>query len=227
MEKEKAATEKNLEIPSEIKGVILTVEQKTALAKGEKVSISGMQRKGGGTFSALVSWDLEKAKPHYDFPEKPEQAQEFRMPNKVKGVELSEENKQKLAAGEKVFLTGMTAVSGKLFDAHVYVDTENKKLAFDFPESPRQAQEFRMPNAVKGVELSEENKHKLEAGERIYLEGMTSAKGTLFSANIYVDKEKGTLAFDFPEKKENKQEQKEALCEAPLAKPIKKNVVKM
>lgn len=298
MKKEEEVTQvvtgKVVEMPSEIKGVKLSEEQKIALSAGEKIVVSGMQRKGGGTFAALVSWDSEKARPRYefpenqeqerspefrmpktvkgvelsqenkqklqsgekifligmtaasgklfdayvyvdsenkklafDFPEKPKQVQEFRMPHVIKGIELSEENKQKLQSGEKIFLAGMTAASGKLFDAYVYVDTENKKLAFDFPEKLKQVQEFRMPETVKGVELSQENKQKLESGEKIFLEGMTSAKGTLFSANVYVDKEKGTLAFDFPEKKENKQEPKEALRETPLEKPIKKNGLKM
>ncbi|MEG1007563.1 MAG: DUF3945 domain-containing protein [Bacteroides sp.] len=296
MKKEKEVTqevtEKVVEIPSEIKGVKLSEEQQVSLSAGEKIAISGMQRKGGGTFAALVSWDPEKARPRYEFPENKEQSQEFGMPHVIKGIELSEENKQKLQAGEKVFLTGMTAASGTLFDAYVYVDTENKKLAFDFPEKPKQAQEFRMPKVVKGVELSgeniqklqagekvfltgmtaasgklfdayvsvdsenkklafdflekpkhaqvfrmpktvkgvelsQENKQKLESGEKIFLEGMTSTKGTLFSANVYVNREKGTLAFDFPEKEKNRQGEKKAVRETPLEKSIKKNGIKM
>ncbi|WP_322933733.1 DUF3945 domain-containing protein [Bacteroides sp. CG01] len=195
-------------IPNEIKGVVLTEQQKEQLSKGEQVFLENLIDRNGKPFSANVSYDLEKNKPVYSFQENIENGtqQEFRMPNAVKGIVLSEENKQKLALGEKILVEGMTSAKGTPFDAYVYIDQEKKTLAFDFPEKREQVQEFRMPNAVKGIVLSEENKQKLVQGEKILVEGMTSAKGTPFDAYVYIDQEKKTLAFDFPEKNEQAQE---------------------
>lgn len=204
---EKAQETRAVAIPGEIRGVVLTEQQKNQLTKGEQVFLENLIDRNGKPFSANVSYDFEKNKPVYNFPEKREQEQEFRMPNTVKGIELSKENKQKLTQGEKVFIEGMTSAKGTLFDAYVYIDQEKKTLAFDFPEKREQEQEFRMPHTVKGIELSEENKQKLTQGEKVFIEGMRSAKGTLFDAYVYIDREKKTLAFDFPEKEKKGQEQ--------------------
>ena len=214
------ATEKI--IPDEIKGVVLTKQQKDQLSKGKQVLLDNLIDRNGKPFSANVSYDFENNKPVYSFPEK--QNQEFRMPNAIKGVELSEENKQQLTQGEKVFLEGMTSAKGSLFDAYVYIDQEKKTLAFDFPEKPKQDQDFRMPNAIKGVKLSEENKQQLTQGEKVFLEGMTSAKGSLFDAYVYIDQEKKTLAFDFPEKKEKKKESVDSPQAEAIEKPKKKKL---
>ena len=106
----------------------------------------------------------------------------------------------------------------------MYIDQEKKTLAFDFPEKPKQDQDFRMPNAIKGVKLSEENKQQLTQGEKVFLEGMTSAKGALFDAYVYIDQEKKTLAFDFPEKKEKKKESVDSPQAEAIEKPKKKKL---
>ncbi|MFR3025813.1 ADP-ribosyltransferase-containing protein [Bacteroides thetaiotaomicron] len=80
-------------------------------------------------------------------------------------------------------------------------------------------QEFRMPHTVKGVEISAENRQKLLQGERVFIEGMISSKGTPFNAYMYIDQKKKTLAFDFPEKKEKKKEN----IDTPQAEAIKKS----
>ena len=211
-------------MPNAIKGVELSEENKQQLTQGEKVFLEGMTSAKGALFDAYVYIDQEKKTLAFDFPEKPKQDQDFRMPNAIKGVELSEENKQRLTQGEKVFLEGMISAKGSLFDAYVYIDQEKKTLAFDFPEKPKQDQDFRMPNAIKGVELSEENKQRLTQGEKVFLEGMISAKGSLFDAYVYIDQEKKTLAFDFPEKKEKKKESVDSPQAEAIEKPKKKKL---
>lgn len=101
---------------------------------------------------------------------------------------------------------------------------QKRKEAAEFREKNKQAQEFRMPNTVKGIVLSEENKQRLTQGEKILVEGMTSAKGTPFDAYVYIDQEKKTLAFDFPEKKEKKKENIDTPQAETIEKPKKKKL---
>jgi len=85
-------------------------------------------------------------------------------------------------------------------------------------------QEFRMPHTVKGVEISAENRQKLLQGERVFIEGMISSKGTPFNAYMYIDQKKKTLAFDFPEKKEKKKESVDSPQAEAIEKPKKKKL---
>ena len=138
------------------------------------------------------------------------------VPDEIKGVVLTEQQKDQLSKGKQILLENLIDRNGKPFSANVSYNFENNKPVYSFPE--KQNQEFRMPNAIKGVELSEENKQQLTQGGKVYIEGMTSAKGTSFDAYVYIDREKKTLAFDFPEKKEKKKEN----INNPQAKSIEK-----
>lgn len=54
----------------------------------------------------------------------------IKVPEKIKGASLSEEQKQKLAAGKKVFLDKMTGRNGKKFGASLQVDAANRSINF-------------------------------------------------------------------------------------------------
>ena len=100
---------------------------------------------------------------------------------------------------------------------HWFPDEKESKKQEEQQEQSRN-QEFRMPHTVKGVEISAENRQKLLQGERVFIEGMISSKGTPFNAYMYIDQKKKTLAFDLPEKKEKKKEN----IDTPQAEAIKK-----
>jgi hypothetical protein len=54
----------------------------------------------------------------------------IQVPDKIKGVSLSEEQKQKLAAGKKIVLDEMTGRNGKKFSATLQVDAANRNINF-------------------------------------------------------------------------------------------------
>ncbi len=60
----------------------------------------------------------------------PLRASNIKVPDKIKGATLSEEQKQKLAAGKKVFLDKMTGRNGKKFGATLQVDAANRSINF-------------------------------------------------------------------------------------------------
>lgn len=61
---------------------------------------------------------------------------------------------------------------------------------------------FCIPDTIKKTKITEEDKEKLTRGEKVLVKGMISSKGIPFDAYVYVNKEKNTLAFDLPRKKE-------------------------
>jgi hypothetical protein len=52
------------------------------------------------------------------------------IPDKIKGVSLSEEQRQKLGSGEKVNVENMTGSNGKKFSATLQVDAANRSINF-------------------------------------------------------------------------------------------------
>ena len=60
----------------------------------------------------------------------PLRTKNIQIPDKIKGVSLSEEKKQKLAAGKKVVLDEMTGRNGKKFSATLQVDAAIRNINF-------------------------------------------------------------------------------------------------
>lgn len=57
----------------------------------------------------------------------------FCIPDTIKKTKITEEDKEKLAQGEKVLIKGMISSKGTPFDAYVYVNNKKNTLAFDLP----------------------------------------------------------------------------------------------
>ena len=60
----------------------------------------------------------------------PLRTKHIRVPEKIKGAGLSEEQRQKLAVGKKISLSGMTDKNGKKFSATLQVDAANRTINF-------------------------------------------------------------------------------------------------
>jgi hypothetical protein len=60
----------------------------------------------------------------------PLRTKHIQIPEKIKGATLSEEQRQKLAKGEKVTLDKMTGKNGKKFSAALQVDAANRTINF-------------------------------------------------------------------------------------------------
>jgi hypothetical protein len=128
-------------------------------------------------------------------------ADKIKIPDTIKGVQLNENQKKELAEGKSVFVEGMTAKSGKEFNAHLQIDADKRGIGFRFDQQQKQGQkaneqrQVRIPNSLLGKELTEEQQQKLEKRETIYVTGMKDKKGEGFNAYIKVNDEKGKLDF--------------------------------
>lgn len=124
----------------EINGVTLTEDQGLRLMNGESVLVEGMwSERRQKHYDARLQYNVCKGGFDYDFRgmnRKVEQGQsqsgqrEIIIPQKLKGVELSQEQKDALKAGKAAYVKGMSDGVGGTFNA--YVRPNYEKMKFDF-----------------------------------------------------------------------------------------------
>jgi hypothetical protein len=90
------------------------------------------------------------------------------IPDDVSGVKLTDQEKQDLKDGREIFVEGMTAKSGKEFDAYLRVDANERRVVYRFEEGLANIRK------IGGVELSDGQREDLQAGKAILVEGMVN-----------------------------------------------------
>lgn len=142
------------------------------------------------------------------------------IPNKIKGADLSEDQQNRLGAGEKVLVEKMVSRTGRFFDGYIQINASDKKFDFSYEgldrnrysqenkevrrqqkenapegETENQKQLF-IPKKLLGVELTEKQQEYLKAGQATYIRGMLKDdKGEPFNAWVKPNPEK--MKFDF------------------------------
>ena len=114
-----------LYVPDEYMGHKFTKEEKAALLNdknlGKAVELTGKDGKKDSYYLAIDNKTNELI---------PLRTKNIKVPDKIKGATLSAEQKQKLAAGKKVYLDKMTGRNGKKFGASLQVDAANRTINF-------------------------------------------------------------------------------------------------
>ncbi len=161
--------------------------------------------KNGDPFSAYVSID----------PQTNElialRADRVNIPKEIKGVTLSDAQYKDLVEGKAVKVEGMTAKSGKSFNAILQVNAEKKGIEFifdnsrGFKERQPQTRQQGAPRKLCGLELSEKQREALDSGRTLYLKNMVDKTGNSFNAYVRMDKEQNRPRFFRynPDKKQN------------------------
>ncbi|MFI3290106.1 MAG: DUF3945 domain-containing protein [Rikenellaceae bacterium] len=134
-------------------------------------------------------------------------ADRVKIPNEIKGVTLTPEQKASIKSGEATFIEGMTSKAGKKFDAYVQINAEKRGIEFRFGDTQRQTQsqsqtqsndqpkEVRIPKRLGGQDVTPEDQQKLREGGTIYIEGLKDKEGKTYNAYIKVNNEMGKLDF--------------------------------
>lgn len=117
-------------------------------------------------------------------------AENVYIPNEIKGVQLTDREKNDLREGKKVYIEGMTAKSGNEFNAHIQVSAERRGIDFIF-ENDR----IFNRTALGGVELTKQQIEDLNAGKAIFVEDMKRKDGELFSSYVKLDEATGRPAY--------------------------------
>jgi hypothetical protein len=114
-----------LHIPDEYMGHKFSKEDKGALLNdknlGKTVDLTGKNGQKDQYFLSIDSKTNELV---------PLRVKHIDIPDKIKGVSLSEEQRQKLGSGQKVNVENMTGSNGKKFSATLQVDAANRSINF-------------------------------------------------------------------------------------------------
>ena len=153
----------------EINGVTLTEDQGLRLMNGESVLVEGMwSERRQKHYDARLQYNVCKGGFDYDFRglnRKVEQGQterqEIIIPQKLKGVELTQEQKDALKAGKAAYVKGMSDGNGGTFNA--YVRPNYEKMKFDFfrwnpDKSKKQSQGQTNEQLQQSVQTASQNR---------------------------------------------------------------------
>ena len=170
-------------------------EKEQLLATGNLGKTIEITPKNGEPFAAYVSID----------PQTNElialRADRVAIPKEIKGVTLSDAQYKDLVEGKTVKVEGMTAKSGKSFDAILQVNAEKKGIEFIFEnkqglkERQQHSQQQGAPRKLCGLELSDKQCEALDSGRTLYLKNMVDKEGQPFNAYVKMDKEQNRPRF--------------------------------
>ena len=170
-------------------------EKEQLLATGNLGKTIEVTPKNGEPFAAYVSID----------PQTNEiialRADRVNIPKAIKGVTLSDAQYKELVEGKAVKVEGMTAKSGKTFNATLQVNAEKKGIEFIFEnkqglkERQQHTQQQGAPRKLCGLELSDKQREALDSGRTLYLKNMVDKEGQPFNAYVKMDKEQNRPRF--------------------------------
>ena len=170
-------------------------EKEQLLATGNLGKTIEITPKNGEPFAAYVSID----------PQTNElialRADRVNIPKEIKGVTLSDAQYKDLVEGKAVKVEGMTAKSGKSFDATLQVNAEKKGIEFIFEnkqglkERQQHTQQQGAPHKLCGLDLSDKQREALDSGRTLYLKNMVDKEGQPFNAYVKMDKEQNRPRF--------------------------------
>ena len=170
-------------------------EKEQLLATGNLGKTIEITPKNGEPFAAYISID----------PQTNElialRADRVNIPKEIKGVTLSDAQYKDLVEGKAVKVEGMTAKSGKSFNATLQVNAEKKGIEFIFEnkqglkERQQHSQQQDEPRKLCGLELSDKQREALDSGRTLYLKNMVDKEGQPFNAYVKMDKEQNRPRF--------------------------------
>ncbi len=135
-------------IPKEMNGVILTPQDREELSKGKAVFLENMTNRKGEEFSSFVKLDLETGRPSYSrTPDGFEERQDFKIPAEIWGVTLSATQRGHLQDGKAVLVEGMKGYDGKQFSQYVKANFNQGKLNY-YNENPDRKKDASQRNVV-------------------------------------------------------------------------------
>ena len=165
-------------------------EKELLLATGNLGKTIEITPKNGEPFVAYVSID----------PQTNElialRADRVNIPKEIKGVTLSDAQYKGLVEGKAVKVEGMTAKSGKSFNATLQVNAEKKGIEFIFEN--KQGLKERQQHSQQQDEprkLSDKQREALDSGRTLYLKNMVDKEGQPFNAYVKMDKEQNRPRF--------------------------------
>jgi hypothetical protein len=137
-------------------------------------------------------------------------ADRIKIPDEMKGVKLTDDQKKTLMEGKPLYLVDMISNRGEPFSSNVQFNADKRyvEILIDRTKSNvltlnnAQSVEKDAPKVVRGKELTDKEYEKFKAGEKVFVGGFVNKKGEAYSGYITFDKNTGDTDFSFPVRKE-------------------------
>lgn len=136
----------------------------------------------------------------------------IKVPDEIKGVKLTEDQKRDLKDGKAIYLEGLDFKNSTNKNAHVQFNADKKYTEFLFGDkAPKQAQE-NDPKMFRNKVFSDEQYKQLAEGKTIYVSDFKDGKGNPYTGYVTLNKETGNYDFSFknPNALKNKAQPAEA-----------------
>jgi hypothetical protein len=125
--------------------------------------------------------------------------------DEIKGVKLSEGQKQTLLEGKPLYIEGMVSKKGTAFDATVQFNADKRFVEFLFDRTGAnkqtqhnpQTQSQEAPKIFRDKELDKEQHQKFKDGQTVYVSGLVDKKGKEYNGYITFNKETNKTDFSF------------------------------
>lgn len=131
------------------------------------------------------------------------QAVKIKIPEEIKGIKLSEEQKQTLLEGKPLQIEGMISKKGEPFDATVQFNADKRYVEFLFDKTntntqiSQQEQNQTVPKTIRGKELNEQQYQQFKEGKTIYVDGLVDKQGKEYKGYLTFNRETGKTGFSF------------------------------
>jgi hypothetical protein len=136
-----------------------------------------------------------------------------KVPDTYKGVQLNDDQKQRLSEGKAVHFDNLISSQGKQFSADVQFNAEKKYFEMNFNNEKQNRQQSQkteqsaaelsqnskdVPKTFRKKELTEDQRDSLREGKTVYVDGLEDKKGKKYSGYITHNNETGRPDFIFP-----------------------------
>ena len=108
------------------------------------------------------------------------------IPDEVKDVKLTEQEKIDLKEGKAIYIEGMTSAKGTEFNAHLQINADRRGIEYIFEND-----KLFNSHMLGGVEITKKQQEELNAGRAIYVEDMERKDGTIFTSFVTLNKASG------------------------------------
>jgi hypothetical protein len=148
-------------------------------------------------------------------------AEYMKIPDEIKGIRLDEHQKQTLLEGGPLYLEGMTSKKGEfsmppyssmqisgMWNFCSIIIRHQQSQQHHHNQQQTQPTDKEAPKVFRGKELDDSQYEKFKAGQTVYVDGLTDAKGKAYQGYITFNKETSKTDFSFNHPNKLKEEAK-------------------
>ncbi len=121
----------------------------------------------------------------------------IKVPDEIKGVKLTEDQKQDLKDGKAIYLEGLDFKNSTNKNAYVQFNADKKYTEYLFGDkAPKQTQE-NDPKMFRNKVFSDEQYKQLGEGKTLYISDFKDGQGQPYKGYVTLNKETGSYDFSF------------------------------